>query len=103
MNIMYMPLALPSGLMVYKIGLPVKVATQIALALMTGGPIYSFYALIYATYEFWVIVYTPYSFIAASFPVWYLLQLKDHLNAWMLWAFVALSVMALGEYQKPVG
>jgi len=94
MNIMYMPLALLFGLMVYKMGLPVKVATPIALILVTGALVYSFYAPAYATYEFWVIAYTLYGFLAASLPVWYLLQPRDYLNAWMLWAFVVLSVIA---------
>ncbi|MEM2158100.1 MAG: carbon starvation CstA family protein, partial [Sulfolobales archaeon] len=51
----------------------------------------SFYMPVYLTYEAWVFVLAGYSFIAAALPVWYLLQPRDYLNAYLLWAFVAFA------------
>ncbi len=92
--IMYMPLALLLGLMVYRLGLSVKPATVISLVLVILAIAYSFYAPTYLTYEGWVIVLAIYSFVAAALPVWYLLQPRDYLNAYLLWAFVTLAVLA---------
>ncbi len=92
--IIYMPLALLFGLLVYRVGLNVRVATLITLVLVVLALLYSFNAPTYLTYEGWVVVLTLYSFIAAALPVWYLLQPRDYLNAYLLWTFVALAVIA---------
>ncbi|MEM2496876.1 MAG: carbon starvation protein A [Candidatus Nezhaarchaeales archaeon] len=94
MAILYMPLALLFGLLVYRAGLKVKSATVLLLILVFLMLMYSFYAPTYLTYEGWVIVLALYSIIAAALPVWYLLQPRDYLNAYLLWFFVALAVVA---------
>ncbi|MEM2288853.1 MAG: carbon starvation CstA family protein, partial [Sulfolobales archaeon] len=92
--ILYMPIALLFGILVYKVGINVKLATLISLILVVVGIAYSFYAPTYLTYEGWVIVLALYSIIAAALPVWYLLQPRDYLNAYLLWSFVLLAVIA---------
>lgn len=92
--LLYMPLALLFGLLVYRVGLSVKVATSIALVLLVGMIVFSLNSGITMSYENWVLVLTLYSIVAASLPVWYLLQPRDYLNAYLLWAFVALAVIA---------
>jgi carbon starvation protein len=98
--VFYMPLALLFGLMVYRVGLSVKKATIIALILEVIL-IYSAYYLPLilpgqgpVPYQTWILILSVYSFLAASLPVWYLLQPRDYLNAYLLWAFVALAVIA---------
>lgn len=92
--ILYMPIALLFGILVYKVGINVKLATLISLILVVVGIAYAFYAPTYLTYEGWVIVLALYSIIAAALPVWYLLQPRDYLNAYLLWSFVLLAVIA---------
>lgn len=92
--IMYMPLALLFGILVYKVGVDVRLATLVSLVLVVAGIVYSFYAPTYLTYEGWIVVLALYSIIAAALPVWYLLQPRDYLNAYLLWAFVILAVIA---------
>ena len=92
--IIYMPISLLFGLLVYRAGLNLRVATLISLVLVVLALVYSFNAPTYLTYEGWVVVLTLYSFIAAALPVWYLLQPRDYLNAYILWAFVLLAVLA---------
>ncbi|MDW8045298.1 MAG: carbon starvation protein A [Nitrososphaerota archaeon] len=94
MAILYMPLALLFGLLVYRRGMNIRVATVILLVLVFLALMYAFYAPTYLTYEGWVFVLALYSIIAAALPVWYLLQPRDYLNAYMLWFFVALAVLA---------
>lgn len=93
-NILYMPLALIFGLMVYRYGLSVKRATLIALILMAIAFAYSYYSPIYTTYDAWVVIVTIYCIVAGSLPVWYLLQPRDYLNSYFLWTTVALATIA---------
>jgi carbon starvation protein len=88
---LYMPIALLFGMLVYRVGMNLKLATILSLVFVVVAFIASFYIPYYLTYEAWVIVLAGYSFIAAALPVWYLLQPRDYLNAYLLWAFVALA------------
>ncbi len=90
---LYMPIALFFGISVYKYGLSIRLATLISVILVIIAFITSFYIPVYLTYEAWVIVLAGYSFIAAALPVWYLLQPRDYLNAYILWSFVALALI----------
>ncbi len=92
--IIYMPIALLLGYMMYRAGVGVRKATLVAVLLAVGGFIYSYFVPLYLTYKTWVYALMLYSFIAAALPVWYLLQPRDYLNAYLLWAFVAASVVA---------
>mgnify|MGYP001772538830 CR=1 FL=1 len=93
-SMLYMPLALFFGMLVYKVGLPVKHATIIALLLLVGMIYFSLNASVILPYEQWVLLLSIYSILAAALPVWYLLQPRDYLNAYLLWAFVVLAVIA---------
>lgn len=93
MTWIFMPLALFFGVMVYRVGLNVWRATIITLVLEVLGFMYALYHPLITSYGDWVIILTIYSFLAAALPVWYLLQPRDYLNAYMLWAFVGLAVL----------
>ncbi len=93
LSLMYMPLALIFGLLVYRAGLRVSYATVITLILVVLAVAYSLSYPTYLTYEAWVVILTIYAFIAAALPVWYLLQPRDYLNAYLLWAFVGIAVV----------
>lgn len=104
--IFYMPIALLLGIMIYRLGIGVRPATLIAIILAIAGYYYSYkipFLLgydpvaksgdLWGTYHLWVIILSIYAFIAASLPVWYLLQPRDYLNAYLLWFFVALAAV----------
>jgi carbon starvation protein len=93
MTWIFMPLALFFGVLVYRAGLNVWKATVILLILEVLGFIYALYHPLVVSYSDWVIILTIYSFLAAALPVWYLLQPRDYLNAYMLWVFVGLAVL----------
>ncbi len=139
--IIYMPLALMLGVMVYRLNIDVKLSTAITLILAALGFYYAYKVpllvgyhpaasipketvLAYAnatgidvihaqlkamklvwepTYHFWVVVLALYAFIAASLPVWYLLQPRDYLNAYLLWTFIAIAgVSAILVFNEPL-
>ncbi len=90
---LYMPISLLFGMLVYKYGVDIRLATVISLVLVALSFWISFYLPVYLTYEAWVLVLAGYSFVAAALPVWYLLQPRDYLNAYLLWAFVAFAFL----------
>ncbi len=100
LSILYMPIALFMGIMMYRIGIDTRIATIITLALVAGAFYYSYYTPFHIgpaenwnAYHKWVIVLGIYSILAASLPVWYLLQPRDYTNSYILFAFVGLSVI----------
>ncbi|HIE55163.1 MAG TPA: carbon starvation protein A, partial [Chromatiaceae bacterium] len=96
--IVYMPLALLFGFLVYRVGLKLAPATLLAVVLIVLGIPYAYKVPLFIgpvkgpefwdTYHKWVIILSVYCIIAASLPVWYLLQPRDYLNAYLLWFFV---------------
>jgi len=104
--IIFMPIALLLGVLVYRFGLGVTGSTVIALILVLLGFYYSYkvpFVLGYdpvhkvgfwLAYHRWVIILAAYAFVAATLPVWYLLQPRDYLNAYILWFFVILATIS---------
>ncbi len=92
--VIYMPIALLLGFLMYRAGLGIAKSTAVAITLAVLGYVYSYYVPLYLTYSTWVYVLMLYSFVAAALPVWYLLQPRDYLNAYLLWAFVGASALA---------
>ncbi len=142
--IIYMPLALLLGIMMYRLGVDVRVSTAITLVFVVLGFYYAYKVPLIVGYDpakaqemiqqlaaaykqqyiaqgvdpglaaalaaqdaklaveqviwvnayhKWTLILALYAFIAASLPVWYLLQPRDYLNAYLLWFFVALAAV----------
>ena len=97
----YMPIAILLGTLMYRVGLKPAYSTAIALTLVIGMLIYSYYFPFYIpglmgldAYHTWLIFLAVYSFLASGLPVWYLLQPRDYLNAYLLWGFVFIAVLS---------
>ncbi|MBN1855115.1 MAG: carbon starvation protein A, partial [Pirellulales bacterium] len=79
-----MVLAVGFGIAVNRQGANVWVATVIALALLVELIILGERFPIPATYEFWLLFALLYCFVAATLPVWVLLQPRDYLSMYIL-------------------
>jgi carbon starvation protein len=79
-------LALLFGLAVYRLKMPVGVATPLALLLLAGLIALGDLFPISASYGFWLVAAFLYSFLAATAPVWLLLQPRDYLSMYILLA-----------------
>ncbi|MEB3755783.1 MAG: carbon starvation protein A, partial [Desulfurococcales archaeon] len=93
--IIFMPLALMFGIMVYRLGVNLTKATILMLILIALGFYYAYKIPLFIggdAYHWWLVILATYAFIAASLPVWYLLQPRDYLNAYILWTFVFLAI-----------
>ncbi|BAA81173.2 carbon starvation protein A [Aeropyrum pernix K1] len=109
LSILFMPLALLLGIMMYRMGLGMGPSTVITVVLVIAAFVYSYnHGIVIGTfdpslppgeggwvaYHRWVIILGLYALLAASLPVWYLLQPRDYLNAYILWTGLGLAAIA---------
>ncbi len=113
--LIFMPLALLFGFIVYRAGVNLKLGTVIAVIIIILGFIYAYkipfllgynpsnsVGNLWSAYHNWIIILSIYAILAASLPVWYLLQPRDYLNAYVLWFFVffaAFGSLVLADYR----
>lgn len=90
-----MVLAVFFGIGVYRKGLNLWVGTAIALVILAGLVVLGDLVPIPASYEFWLIFSLIYCFIAATLPVWVLLQPRDYLSMYLLVAGLFLGFLGL--------
>lgn len=93
-----MLLAMAFGTAVYRGGVNLWLGTVVALVVIVLLIVAGNYVPIAASYEFWLVFALVYSFVAATLPVWILLQPRDYLSMYilvsgLLLAFVSLLVM----------
>ncbi len=90
--------AIITGLLMYKTPLGFKGGTIVGIILLVlaifAGMNIPLKITFYDPYHFWVIVLAIYCIVAASIPVWILLQPRDYLNAYILWASLAIGGLA---------
>lgn len=86
--------ALITGFIIYRTNLGMKVGTVVGLLLVLISLWIGFKLPIKLSPHTWYILEFFYIVIAASLPVWILLQPRDYLNAYILWAGLALGGLA---------
>jgi len=84
-------IAVITGFLMYKTGLGFKGATVVGVILVILAVIAGLYVPLKLSYYSWVTILAIYCIIAASIPVWILLQPRDYLNAYILWASLAIG------------
>lgn len=90
-----MLLAMIFGTLVYRGGINLWLGTGVALVTMVALIVVGDYVPIAASYEFWLIFALVYSFVAATLPVWVLLQPRDYLSMYILVAGLAMGFVSL--------
>ncbi|MCE4616109.1 MAG: carbon starvation protein A, partial [Aeropyrum sp.] len=108
LSLLFMPIALLMGFMMYRTGLGMALSTIITAVLVVVAFYFSYYhGLVigqydpnlspaeggWVAYHRWVILLGIYSILAASLPVWYLLQPRDYINAYILWFGLGLAAI----------
>jgi carbon starvation protein len=93
-SVIFMGVAVVLGFLMYRVKLNFYVSTVIGLILLGLGIWVGFMFPIKASFEMWIAILFVYSVIASSLPVWVLLQPRDYLNAYILWAGLVLGGIA---------
>ena len=98
-SLLFIALAVVFGLAVYRLQVSLAISTVIGVALML--------AAIYAGHVFplvlsksaWIVILMVYVVIASVAPVWVLLQPRDYLNSFLLYACIIFAFLGILIYQ----
>jgi len=82
------------GFLMYKVKINFYVATVIGIILVAISVFAGFKLPLSLSYNTWNIVMLFYIIVAASLPVWILLQPRDYLNAYVLWFGLLMGAIA---------
>ena len=93
-SILFLISAVIVGYLMYKTSLHFAGATAVGILLLIISVWLGFKFPINASYHSWVLFLFVYIIIAASIPVWVLLQPRDYLNAYILWFGLLLGGVA---------
>jgi carbon starvation protein len=93
-SILFLLSAMVVGWLMYKTSLHFAGSTIVGLILLVLSIWLGFKYPIHASYHAWAIFLLFYIIIAASLPVWILLQPRDYLNAYILWFGLILGGLA---------
>ncbi len=83
------------GYLMYKRQISFKISSILAIIFLIAAIWLSFQVPIHLSYNTWLVVFLVYIIVAASLPVWILLQPRDFLNAWLLLAGLLLGGLSL--------
>jgi carbon starvation protein len=94
-SILFIGLAMVFGYFVYRRGAPLAVTSGIGVALLALCVWLGVLFPLQLPLTVWIVLLLIYAFVAASLPVWFLLQPRDYLNSFLLYAFLAVAVIAI--------
>lgn len=83
------------GFLLYKRGMRVAIASIISLVILSLSVIAGLLYPLTIRPELWMIVLSIYVFLAAGLPVWLVLQPRDFINSFILYAGIAVLVIGL--------
>lgn len=98
-SLLFIVLAVAFGLSVYRSGLPLGVGSVIGLAALIGCMIIGHNYPLTLSKNTWLIILMGYIFIASVAPVWILLQPRDYLNSFLLYAMIIFAFIGIILYQ----
>jgi len=88
-SIYFIILAILFGLAIYRFKVPWGLASVVGVILLFAGIYLGIYFPFQASRQFWQWTLIGYIFIASVAPVWILLQPRDYLNSFLLYALMA--------------
>ncbi|HZK10002.1 MAG TPA: carbon starvation protein A, partial [Clostridia bacterium] len=98
-SLMFIVLAVVFGYLVYRKGLPLGIGTVIGVALLFGCVFLGRVFPLSLSKEIWIIILMVYIFVASTAPVWILLQPRDYLNSYLLYAMIIGAVLGIVIYR----
>jgi len=101
-SILFMLLAIGFGYAVNRKGVPIKVGTVIGVILLFVSVWLGTKFPLQLSVNTWIIILAIYIFVASTAPVWILLQPRDYLNSYLLYAMMAGAVLGIIIYRPEV-
>lgn len=101
-SLLFVVLAISFGYAVYRKGVSLKIGTIFGVILMFVcvwiGPMFPIQLSVNA----WIIILAVYIFVASTAPVWILLQPRDYLNSFLLYAMMAGALLGVLIYRPAI-
>jgi len=94
-SILFIVLAIPFGYAIFRRGAPLLWSSVIGVALLVLCVWLGTLLPISLPFAAWLVLLLAYAFVAASLPVWFLLQPRDYLNSYLLYVFLAAAVIGI--------
>ena len=94
-SVFFMILAILFGIAVYRFKAPLLPATIVGVILLFGCIYLGFLLPLSLSKQTWIIILLVYIFIASVTPVWILLQPRDYLNSYLLYAMIAGALLGI--------
>jgi carbon starvation protein len=94
-SLLFMPLAVVFGFAIYRRNLPLGPTSLFGVLLLFGCIYAGLKFPLALSFNAWVIILMAYVWVASVTPVWILLQPRDYLNSFLLYALVAGGVVGI--------
>jgi len=94
-SVFFIFLAVAFGVTIYRIGWPLLWATLVGVVLLFGGVYLGIVVPLKISFNIWVAILLGYIFVASVTPVWILLQPRDYLNSFLLYALILGAVLGI--------
>lgn len=94
-SVMFIALAIAFGALVYRKGVSLKVGTVVGVAILFFCVYLGTLFPITLSVNAWIAIMCVYIFAASTAPVWILLQPRDYLNSFLLYAMIAGAVIGI--------
>lgn len=101
-SMMFIVLAVAFGYLVYRRGVSLGVGTVVGVALLFFCVYLGRVLPLQLSVNTWIVILMVYIFIASVAPVWILLQPRDYLNSFLLYAMIAGAVIGVVIYQPSI-
>ena len=94
-SVLFIVMAIIYGLMTTRFGMDTKTATIIGLVMIVAGIAFGLNVGLVLGRTAWIILVAAYITIASLAPVWILLQPRDYLSSFLLYAMMAVAVVGI--------
>ncbi len=94
-SVLFLLLALVFGAAVYRFHIPIGLATLIGVVLLFSCVYLGIVFPIHLPMTYWIYLLLAYIFVASVTPVWILLQPRDYLNSFLLYALILGAVLGI--------
>lgn len=101
-SMMFIVLAVAFGYLVYRRGVPMGIATVVGVTLLFTCVYLGRVFPLSLSVNTWIVIMMVYIFVASIAPVWILLQPRDYLNSFLLYAMIAGAVLGILIYRPTI-
>ena len=101
-SLMFIVLAVAFGYAVYRKGVSLKVGTIVGVIALFLCVYLGYLFPLQLSLNTWIVIMMVYIFIASTAPVWILLQPRDYLNSFLLYAMIAGAVLGIVIFRPSI-